>query len=1082
MQNTPHLPLLLAMEEQFNQGKPEQALNLWLEAGSPTTRETLFMVGRARQEQEDHAAAKACLLASLELDPDYPPAQRQLAHLAFITLDYATAAEWARRYQEYRPYSADALNWRIYALKECGRLEEADEALLAYARTFPYVETTARCAMLIADERRQNVFSLLMAGRLPADKWHRSFFGQLAASAWYNLGVLPMMRHTLEFVYPGISPDEEPDYAGSLGNMAELAHDPHTSVDWYVRAREAGGSAELLWQNEALTRWAIGDFAGGNIAYRNRPASSKHLYLPGLPEWRGEDLSGKRLLVHSEQGIGDVIQFIRYMPYLRERTETVLFNTYRDVLALLRTDANTERVEDLIEDDVLSQIDYQICMMDVPGYLRANGIADFPPDTPYLFPNRDKIEAWRKKLDAFAGLKIGLVWAGNPKHQNDANRSASLVEWRALADIAGVTWFSLQKGNGEPEAAYPPYGLDIHDLGKDIVDLSDTAAILANLDLLISVDTSVTHLAGACGFPCWTLLPQKCQDWRWASQGEVPQWYPSMRLFVRPDTEDWNAFIRRQILPKLLALGATLRDKPRPPPTDADRIRESFKHQPIAETLALCEQALAKAPEDPRLCLICAEVAAAAGDQTRSLELLKTVLKAQPRNLDAHRLSIPLVAKNDLLGASMHLQALLAIDGSNPVVLREAARFYLTHHAPLLAYLIMRHLASESDSSLNLPALALSLLRLGNAQAAAALVADIDLQESDDQSFLYELLYVYTNLDMKSKAHQLKARIVQLFPDADDTNLLIGTALLRWGDPAGWAYYNRCHWSEPTEAPLSVPAWRGENLVDKHLLIYQDQGYGDVIQFFPLLSRHPPTQKITFSVFGELHELLTQQPAPPNVEFITHKELQSRPVNYDYRIGFMHWVADMAPDLNVPPAGFPYLTARPTERLQKWKEATAQDPHLKVGALWAGNPRHFNDYNRSTSLSDWLPIAGVANVALYNLQRDEPSNQAIEFPQFDLRNIVADCGSLSDTAYAITLLDLVIAVDTGPAHLAAALGVETWILLPAISTDFRWQTGRDDCPWYPSVRLFRQQAGETWAQVLMRVAAALAERAQLKGQ
>src|SRR5690606_32177078 len=143
-------------------------------------------------------------------------------------------------------------------------------------------------------------------------------------------------------------------------------------------------------------------------------------------------------------------------------------------------------------------------------------------------------------------------------------------------------------------------------------------------------------------------------------------------------------------------LGATLRDKPRPPPTDADRIRESFKHQPIAETLALCEQALANAPEDPRLCLVCAEVAAAAGDQARSLELLKTVLKAQPRNLDAHRLSIPLVAKNDLLGASMHLQALLAIDGSNPVVLREAARFYLTHHAPLLAYLIMRHLASES--------------------------------------------------------------------------------------------------------------------------------------------------------------------------------------------------------------------------------------------------------------------------------------------------------------------------------------------------------------------------------------------------
>ncbi|HWV17801.1 MAG TPA: hypothetical protein VNZ68_04405 [Rhodocyclaceae bacterium] len=1075
------LPLLQAIQSCVNQGQAAEAIRLWEEAGRPENRETLFLTAIAVQQLDDLALARAKLEKALALDPDYPPAQLRLAQVALSALDYPATIAWADRYLNYRPYSQEAISWKVFAMQKNGQAEAAEQALMEYIRVFPYSLATAQCSIVIANERKAYVYALLMGGRLPLEHWHRSYAGQTLAACCFHLSHAPLMHAVVDIVYADTVAEEDAEYAALIGNLATLGDAYEDAVQWYTRARQLDPHAETSWFNEAISRWATGDFAAGSIAYRERGKLMKLMRLDGIPEWRGENLEGKTLLVHSEQGSGDVIQFIRYMPYLREIAGTVLFNTYPDILALLRTDEKSTAAQGLNE-SLLDKIDYQIWMMDVPGYLRPNGLADFPADTPYLFPPQERVASWKNRLAPYQGLKVGLVWAGNPEHANDPNRSASLAEWSALSELQGVHWFSLQKGHGEPEASYPPPGLTLNNLSPEIRDFSDTAAILANLDLLISVDTSVAHLAGACGRPCWTLLPKQCIDWRWANQPEIPHYYPSMRL-IRRQKEDigWDSLVRREVIPRLIELGATTRPTPSETSLSAyaqtlAQARTTLQNGKLSEALTLSVQGLTEYPGDPRLQMVCADAHIRMGNKVSAGECAAEVLRIFPRSVNAHRIAMQSAKKDNLLGMSTHLQAMLRIEPDNHAIWQDAARFYMTHHAPLIAYLVMRHLVSLNPSHSHITTLAISLLRLGNRDAAASLLADIEPASGDSLELLQELYYACATLNQRDKADLLQSAITARGPIGSDLGLMIGSMLLRWGEQEGWKFYNLCNWPDPVETPLNVPIWNGEALDGKHLLIYQDQGYGDVIQFFPLINRLPSARKITLSVFSEVRDLLSEQSLPRGLEIITHKKLSEDSAHYDYRIGFMHWVAGLAPDLTRLPAPYPYLRVSSSPRLETWEQKMMVDAGFKVGIAWAGNPAHFNDYNRSTQLGDWLPLTQISGISLYNLQRDHASDQVFEYPQFEFQNIVADCKTLRDTAAAMRMLDLVVIVDTGPAHLAASLGVETWILLPNLGNDFRWMQERDDCPWYPSVRLFRQDINEPWSSVLQRVATALHER------
>lgn len=264
------------------------------------------------------------------------------------------------------------------------------------------------------------------------------------------------------------------------------------------------------------------------------------------PYWQGEPLAGRRILVLPEQGLGDEIQFARYLPWLKGLAPAQLTLVCRPAqLSLMRTLSGPDQVVSLHDAATLmDDYDYWTFLMSLPRHC-ATDLATIPAPIPYLAAEPGLVDHWAPCLGG-PGRRIGIVWRGNHRHSNDADRS--LPDLRLLAplwSVPGCRFFSLQKlSTGEAPGPFPA-DQPMVDLGSRIDDLADTAAILSQLDLLITVDTSVCHLAGALGIPCWILLPAYKTDWRWLEDRQDSPWYPGKtRLFRQPARGDWPAPIQ----------------------------------------------------------------------------------------------------------------------------------------------------------------------------------------------------------------------------------------------------------------------------------------------------------------------------------------------------------------------------------------------------------------------------------------------------------------------------------------------------------------------------------------------------------
>lgn len=273
-------------------------------------------------------------------------------------------------------------------------------------------------------------------------------------------------------------------------------------------------------------------------------ANQQSVPVPDLPfpQWRGEPLEGKSLLICPEQGFGDEIQFCRYVPQLKQRgAKRVSLICKTPLRPLFESLCGVDAVYP-DEDGVQIPVhDYWSFPLSLPLHCGTRTVADVPAELPYLHASAEHIEAWKPRLPP-GRLRVGLVWKGDQRHSNDANRSLpNLGVLAPLWQVAGVSFVSLQKGAGEDEARRAPPGQPLTHLGSDIADFADAAAVISCLDLVICVDTAIAHLAGALARPCWVLLPWTGTDWRWLHQRSDSPWYPNaMRLFRQSRAGDWS--------------------------------------------------------------------------------------------------------------------------------------------------------------------------------------------------------------------------------------------------------------------------------------------------------------------------------------------------------------------------------------------------------------------------------------------------------------------------------------------------------------------------------------------------------------
>lgn len=287
----------------------------------------------------------------------------------------------------------------------------------------------------------------------------------------------------------------------------------------------------------------MGEFERGWREYHYRYSLSHTTVIERKvqrPRWAGQPIPGKTLLIHDEQGFGDTFQFIRMVPWAKQRSGArVVLEVNEQTLSLAQRNRSSEDFDEIVVRGSLPPaFDMHCEMMSLPMAMGLK-LADLPGRVPYLGADPQRLEKWRQRLAGLPRPLVALVWAGRPTHFNDANRSLALAQLAPLAR-PGVTFLSIQKGPAEAEAVNPPRGMSLVSLSEEIQDFEDTAAILSISDLLISVDSSPVHLAGALGRPVWVMLPF-VPDWRWLLERTDTPWYPGMRLFRQQARGDWGS-------------------------------------------------------------------------------------------------------------------------------------------------------------------------------------------------------------------------------------------------------------------------------------------------------------------------------------------------------------------------------------------------------------------------------------------------------------------------------------------------------------------------------------------------------------
>ena len=300
--------------------------------------------------------------------------------------------------------------------------------------------------------------------------------------------------------------------------------------------------------NSALLRLLAGDLAGGFAEYRWRwrvgEAANVAARVAG-PRWEGESLRGRRLLIWSEQGFGDSLQFVRYVPLAAALGARVTLLTEPALVRLFRASLPGVEVVDRLPEG--AKLDVHLPMLCLPGVF-ATTLATIPAATPYLTADASAVAGWRRRLSALPGRKVGLVWAGASRSHDpklvtiDSRRSLSLASLAPLAAARDVQFVSLQIGGPSAEARRSPPGLKLVDWTAEIADFADTAALVAALDLVITVDTSVAHLAGGLDRPVW-ILSRFDGCWRWLTDRDDSPWYPTAHLFRQPAPGDWGDVI-----------------------------------------------------------------------------------------------------------------------------------------------------------------------------------------------------------------------------------------------------------------------------------------------------------------------------------------------------------------------------------------------------------------------------------------------------------------------------------------------------------------------------------------------------------
>ena len=1091
------------------QGDLAEAINFYQQAiqVNPNCAEAYLNLGIALEDRGDRSEAIECYERAIAIDPNYVEALQNLAYGSIQQGKIADAIAYYERVIALQPDLVKALLGLGNLLQQQGKSDEALVVCQQAIQKFP-ANADAHCNLGIV-LYKQGKLENAIACYQQALSLKPDF-----AEAWNNLGKAfeeeGKMADAIECYHRAI--DLQPNNINSfngLGNILQQQGEFAEAVACYSQGVDFNVTQPEAHLNLALALLLVGDFEGGFSEYEWRFLVKEKQFPANnfmQPLWDGKDLDGKTILLCPEQGLGDAIQFVRYADLVKQKGGKVIVWCLPHLKRLFEQASGIDLL--IVSPEEAPDFDVRAQLMSLPHLLGTTS-ASIPAKVPYLAPPPG-VEFTINETDNF---KVGIVWSGNPNHSRNKWRSFALTSTIKLLDIPGANFYSLQQEITEEERSLLEQ-MQITDLSAYLRDFADTAAAISALDLVISVDTAVAHLAGALGKPVWILL---CftPDWRWMLEREDSPWYPTARLWRQEKPGDWEGVFERVAL----ALKAKICEQ-QPEQNlienqpNLDLAQKQFnrgnllKSQgKLTEAIAYFKNALACQPDLIEAATNLAVTLHQIGDLTEAATYYLRSIEIDPNSAQAHNnLGILRQAQGNIAEAISCFQQAISL---NPLYVKALNNVgALLQQQGELPNAIACFQQALSATSNYVPA----LVNLGVAMEAKCQPKEakrfyqqsIELEPYNPNGYYYlGTLCLGIHQFEQAIVHLERATFLQ--PDYVEALNNLGSALEGIGDiqrailcynqalsfdancakahfnlgialllsgelQCGFAEYE---WRWETDQAKKIqwvhfeqPIWDGSDLNGKTILLRCEQGLGDAIQFVryaPMIQQKGG--KVVVSCYQELKRLFKAIPGieqvAVRVDELPDFQLQAPLMSLPYILGT---------DLDNIPANIPYLSPA-----SGWNFSLDSNQNFKIGIVWAGSSEHLRDFMRSTYLSYFLKLLDIPGASFYNIQKELSAGDRTLLNQIPVTDLSDHLNDFADTAAVISQLDLVICVDTAVAHLAGALGKPVWILLSFVP-DWRWMLEREDSPWYPTARLFRQQKSGDWEEVFDRLKTALQQQ------
>jgi tetratricopeptide (TPR) repeat protein len=545
-------------------------------AWSPEHARGHFLLGIAQQSLTNSQAARKSFEKAIQIHPQYVEAHVNLGNVLHTLGEYYKAIDCYVVALRLAPNLATTYFNLAGTQQKIGKLQEAISSLEIavqlsprYARAYQrrgdvHVELAQLDAAIVAyqnavaiapdDARSLTAMGVVLRrlGRFEeaACAYRAALsFAPNSADALMNLGnvSLDLGQYEEAIAYHEKSVSLKPECAiahCNLGQTLQTVRRFEDALVCYQRAIDIDSSYPKAHFNRSLVLLLMGDFARGFEEYEWRWKESLPKPLFNCPEWDGGLLFGKTILLYSEQGLGDTLQFIRFVDHVRRRSpKKIVVQCQKALFSLLQDFPGIDQL--VTPGSEMPSLDVCVSLMSLPYTLKLD-VADFATQTPYLYCCAQFMEIWREETKRWKGFNVGIAWQGSTSHPKDRFRSIPLSSFSELAELPGVNLISLQNGYGTEQ---------IQDIDFPLVNLTDrldktngpfvdTAALIANLDLVITIDSALAHLAGAMGVPVWVVLNTQ-HDWRWMKDRTNCLWYPTMRLFRQNQPNDWGEVLGR---------------------------------------------------------------------------------------------------------------------------------------------------------------------------------------------------------------------------------------------------------------------------------------------------------------------------------------------------------------------------------------------------------------------------------------------------------------------------------------------------------------------------------------------------------